>query len=810
MERMLPDTDQVAAVLSRGVGMNDCCGHVARLLFRCALPLLAIFAGVSIANAATTQPWPAAFDRIQDPVLKQRLQAYQREGWSNVVARLAKGRSRADLQIEGEMHIAQLQAAIAADNAYLAKMKTSSRIANVNACRAARTRTLRVACDVLERTNEIDATNGLLQIVPIAVPAVIAPVAHFGSVRGPSVAQTVVTVRSVSSAMTKIAVPPKHPIVIGPNTRTFALTVGQSVVIDSGQSVSTKLSGFSVTPATGVLQVTPGTIHVESSEFAYMKAVGTGTVTIHYYGPSIKRRAGTCAGLSTSTNWSGYVVNGGPFVGVTGTWIVPTIPSNSSSGMSSTWIGIDGCNESQLIQTGTEQDIAAGLFAIGGTSYNAWWEVLPQFGTSQSINNPVLPGDLMTASIAPAPGVMGPNTNSSFIMTLTDISGGWSFSTTQLFNAPLDEAEWIEEATSVCAVGCSVSALANYQTVTFDGVPSTLSDTLTPQGSSAGNPGLSAGERVSMVPSGGGNNFSTPSNPDCDTDGFTAVPGLVPPVPPGPLFASTVLPQGINGTPYSQPVQIVGASGVSWNPNSAPFAPGLTFNNGAVGGVPTSNGLFALTLTASDSANSTRSCSASVALNVAGMGPTPTPAPIVFNTVTITILTGNDDLRSDSDVQVNFSGLTGWPGTMCLVQGNSHNLVGGSACTAGTPDDWSGPINNWGGFSAWSTHTESKSGLNLQWTGSGSMTFTFTTHNTGCSNPFGGCGSANDNWDIQAMSVVLNPGNLTLFSVGNFSSPHNSGQCFWRIKPPGGTDPSSTAVTWSFPPNPGGNGCPSD
>ncbi len=37
---------------------------------------------------------------------------------------------------------------------------------------------------------------------------------------------------------------------------------------------------------------------------------------------------------------------------------------------SSSWIGIDGFNNSNLIQTGTEQD-----YTSGGAQYCAWWEI---------------------------------------------------------------------------------------------------------------------------------------------------------------------------------------------------------------------------------------------------------------------------------------------------------------------------------------------------------------------------------------------------------------------------------------------------
>ncbi|HEX4176003.1 MAG TPA: G1 family glutamic endopeptidase, partial [Acidimicrobiales bacterium] len=75
----------------------------------------------------------------------------------------------------------------------------------------------------------------------------------------------------------------------------------------------------------------------------------------------------------SSTNWAGLAESGGgTYTAVSASWIVPTVPSSGSLKVSSTWIGIDGFNNQNLIQTGTEQD------SFGGhTDYYAWWEILP-------------------------------------------------------------------------------------------------------------------------------------------------------------------------------------------------------------------------------------------------------------------------------------------------------------------------------------------------------------------------------------------------------------------------------------------------
>ena len=53
--------------------------------------------------------------------------------------------------------------------------------------------------------------------------------------------------------------------------------------------------------------------------------------------------------------WSGYAETG-TFTGVTSTWTVPSVGSSAAPTYSSAWIGVDGFNNNNLIQTGTEED----------------------------------------------------------------------------------------------------------------------------------------------------------------------------------------------------------------------------------------------------------------------------------------------------------------------------------------------------------------------------------------------------------------------------------------------------------------------
>jgi Peptidase A4 family len=203
----------------------------------------------------------------------------------------------------------------------------------------------------------------------------------------------------------------------------------------------------------------------------------------------------------SSSNWSGYAITGSAYTSVTAKWVVPAVARSRKATYSSDWVGIDGFDNSSLIQTGTESD-----YYNGSAHYDAWWEILPAAETViPSIT--VRPGDTMTASITKGSG-------SSWKITITD--GSQSFTTTQTYNGPESSAEWIEEAPSV---GGRVAPLANYGRTTFD--PGTANGV---------NPRLTASEGGVMVQK--GVQVSTPSNPDSDTDGFNVAYGASAPAPP--------------------------------------------------------------------------------------------------------------------------------------------------------------------------------------------------------------------------------------------------------------------------------------
>ncbi len=211
---------------------------------------------------------------------------------------------------------------------------------------------------------------------------------------------------------------------------------------------------------------------------------------------------GVTAASWASSNWSGYAKTG-TYHSATARWVVPTVTRTARRTFSSTWVGIDGFNNSNLIQTGTEQD-----FFGGAAHYNAWWEILPAAETViPSIT--VHPGDVFTASVTQ-------NSGTNWTITITDTTTGQSFTTTQTYTGPGTSVEWIQEAPTV---GGAIARLAHYGQTTFD-----------PDSANGTNPALTAADGGVMIQ----NNVqvSTPSNPDADTDGFNAAYGATAPAPP--------------------------------------------------------------------------------------------------------------------------------------------------------------------------------------------------------------------------------------------------------------------------------------
>jgi hypothetical protein len=222
--------------------------------------------------------------------------------------------------------------------------------------------------------------------------------------------------------------------------------------------------------------------------------------------------------ISTTDNWSGYSRNGsqGAFTAVAGCWDVPSVsPSSALPAYSSAWIGIDGLQNSDLIQAGTEQDWSSSTGeAPFAADYFAWWEILPAPATPIT-TMPITPGDEMCASISEI-GASG-----QWTISLTNETSGQSFTIVQSYTGQANSAEWIVEAPFAKdgSDSCGPCTLANYGLTTF----SQLSE-------DGVDPELNSVNGLEMVQN--GRVVSIPSSPDSDGNGFSLAYGSAQPLPP--------------------------------------------------------------------------------------------------------------------------------------------------------------------------------------------------------------------------------------------------------------------------------------
>jgi hypothetical protein len=208
-------------------------------------------------------------------------------------------------------------------------------------------------------------------------------------------------------------------------------------------------------------------------------AAGAVAFLILVGGASSARAAGITHALKhhhtrgTSTNWSGYSVDGSGATQVTGTWTEPAVTcAPRENSWSSPWVGIDGDTSSTVEQTGTDSDCRNGK-----ASYYAWYEMYPK--SLVTINMAVHPGNSLTGTVTYSGG--------SFALKLTDNSTRASFSTVQVAKSAVrSSVEWIME-------GPANGLLSRFGSVPFSGASATIN------GQTAGLSSLAGVQPITMV-----------------------------------------------------------------------------------------------------------------------------------------------------------------------------------------------------------------------------------------------------------------------------------------------------------------------
>jgi hypothetical protein len=136
----------------------------------------------------------------------------------------------------------------------------------------------------------------------------------------------------------------------------------------------------------------------------------------------------------TSSNWSGYVANGGTYTSVTGTWIVPQVGS-TTTGADATWVGIGGVTGTDLIQAGTQATVTGD----GAVTYSAWTEILPDFSRTTPLQ--VTAGDTVTVTITE-------QSSGVWLIVMVNNTTSDSYEKTLRYASSRSSAEWVQEAPS--------------------------------------------------------------------------------------------------------------------------------------------------------------------------------------------------------------------------------------------------------------------------------------------------------------------------------------------------------------------------
>jgi hypothetical protein len=192
-------------------------------------------------------------------------------------------------------------------------------------------------------------------------------------------------------------------------------------------------AGLTLSPA-GTISGTPtgadgGTANVQVQDDAGV--VAQDTVTIAVAGSALPSLAAPQPGMSN--NWSGYIVTGGPFTAAAGTFNVPNVTAGTSDTDTSQWVGIDGVDNSNLIQAGVDESVQG-----GSVTDFAWWEILPAPATvipTLVIN----PNDHVTVAIVR-------QADGNWLIQIQDTTDHESWHTAVAYSGPLSSAEWILEA----------------------------------------------------------------------------------------------------------------------------------------------------------------------------------------------------------------------------------------------------------------------------------------------------------------------------------------------------------------------------
>ena len=174
-------------------------------------------------------------------------------------------------------------------------------------------------------------------------------------------------------------------------------------------------------------------------------------------GATVRQRA--------SRNWSGYVLTGGPYKDVTGTFQVPILyPTALCRDTYAEWVGVDGVGNQDLLQAGISEQLST----VWGVCTRhpqvwAWWESVPG-PAAPLVTLAVRPGQWVTVTIAEV-------FRGWWFVGVFNDSTGKTISTQGLYDGPHSSAEWVVEASSsnLCSTGSQIDGFSECNMAAFAG-----------------------------------------------------------------------------------------------------------------------------------------------------------------------------------------------------------------------------------------------------------------------------------------------------------------------------------------------------
>ena len=246
-------------------------------------------------------------------------------------------------------------------------------------------------------------------------------------------ASTTTTAASTTTTAGVFLPPPPPPATTttttGGNTSTSAATTTTTALTTTTTSPTTTTTAPTTTTTGSTTTTTGSTTTTTGSTTTTTGSTTTTTTPPNFQG-------------ATSTNWSGFAVLGGTYTSAQGTFTVPALTASATCNEElSEWVGIDGYNNSELIQAGIgesmvgpydNQRCTAGQYYVWG-----WWEILPASMTPVTMT--VDAGDQVTVDISQVNG-------SNWEIVLSDTTRNETVTEDETYSGPGASAEWIVEA----------------------------------------------------------------------------------------------------------------------------------------------------------------------------------------------------------------------------------------------------------------------------------------------------------------------------------------------------------------------------